>query len=114
MRKFGNLSGCVDRGGGHWRRQKGTAAPRDSERKQTHPESNGTQKMFIDDKTVRCRSCPIPSAFIPFVQPASRPISGTDGTLEHARQIAAHELSRTTKLYDGTQNDISLDEVGRI
>lgn len=36
------------------------------------------------------------------------------GTLEHAQQIAAHEPPRTTKLYDRTQDEISLDEVERI
>jgi putative transposase len=35
-------------------------------------------------------------------------------TLEHAQQIAAHELPRTTKLYDLTQDQISLNEVERI
>jgi integrase/recombinase XerD len=36
------------------------------------------------------------------------------GTLEHAQQIAAHESPRTTKLYDRTKDEISLDEVERI
>ena len=36
------------------------------------------------------------------------------GTLEHAQQIAAHESPRTTKLYDRTSDEISLDEVERI
>jgi integrase/recombinase XerD len=36
------------------------------------------------------------------------------GNLEHAQQIAAHESPRTTKLYDRTQDEISLDEVERI
>jgi integrase len=36
------------------------------------------------------------------------------GTLEHAQQIAAHQSSRTTKLYDRTKDEISLDEVERI
>ena len=36
------------------------------------------------------------------------------GTLEHAQQIAARESPRTTKLYDRTQDEISLDEVERI
>jgi integrase/recombinase XerD len=36
------------------------------------------------------------------------------GTLEHAQQIAAHESPRTTKLYDRTEDVISLDEVERI
>jgi hypothetical protein len=35
-------------------------------------------------------------------------------SLEHAQQIAAHESPRTTKLYDRTQDEISLDEVERI
>lgn len=36
------------------------------------------------------------------------------GTLEHAQQIAAHQSPRTTKLYDRTTDEISLDEVERI
>lgn len=36
------------------------------------------------------------------------------GTLEHAMQIAAHESARTTKLYDRTSDDVSLDEIERI
>jgi len=36
------------------------------------------------------------------------------GTIEKAQQIAAHESPRTTKLYDRTNDEISLDEVERI
>ena len=36
------------------------------------------------------------------------------GTLEHAQQIAAHESPRTTKLYDRTNDQISVDEIERI
>lgn len=36
------------------------------------------------------------------------------GSLEHAMQIAAHESARTTKLYDRTSDDVSLDEIERI
>jgi site-specific recombinase XerD len=36
------------------------------------------------------------------------------GTIEHAQQIAAHESPRTTKLYDRTNDVISLDEIERI
>ena len=36
------------------------------------------------------------------------------GTLEHAQQIAAHQSPRTTKLYDRTKDEISLDEIERI
>ena len=33
------------------------------------------------------------------------------GTLEHAQQIAAHESLPTTKLYDRTSDQITLDEI---
>lgn len=36
------------------------------------------------------------------------------GSLEHAMRIAAHESARTTKLYDRTNDDVSLDEIERI
>ncbi len=36
------------------------------------------------------------------------------GTLEHAQQIAAHESPRTTKLYDRTRDQVSVDEIERI
>lgn len=36
------------------------------------------------------------------------------GTLENAQAIAAHESPRTTKLYDRTNDEITLDEVERI
>lgn len=36
------------------------------------------------------------------------------GTIEKAQQIAAHESPKTTKLYDRTQDQISLDEIERI
>jgi len=36
------------------------------------------------------------------------------GTLENAQVIAAHESPRTTKLYDRTSDEITLDEVERI
>jgi integrase/recombinase XerD len=36
------------------------------------------------------------------------------GTIEKAQMIAAHASPRTTKLYDRTQDQISLDEVERI
>jgi integrase len=36
------------------------------------------------------------------------------GTIENAQAIAAHESPRTTKLYDRTSDDITLNEVERI
>jgi integrase len=37
-----------------------------------------------------------------------------NGTLENAQAMAAHESPRTTKLYDRTGDEITLDEVERI
>jgi site-specific recombinase XerD len=39
---------------------------------------------------------------------------GAGGTLENAQAMAAHESPRTTKLYDRTDDEITLDEVERI
>ncbi len=36
------------------------------------------------------------------------------GTLEKAQLMAAHESPRTTKLYDRTKDEVTLDEVERI
>ncbi len=36
------------------------------------------------------------------------------GTIENVQAIAAHESPRTTKLYDRTSDEITLDEVERI
>ena len=36
------------------------------------------------------------------------------GTIENAQAIAAHESPQTTKLYDRTSDEITLDEVERI
>ena len=36
------------------------------------------------------------------------------GTIEKAQQIAAHESPRTTKLYDRTNDELTLDEIERI
>jgi hypothetical protein len=36
------------------------------------------------------------------------------GTIEKAQQIAAHESPKTTKLYDRTSDQVTLDEIERI
>lgn len=36
------------------------------------------------------------------------------GSLEHAMRIAAHESARTTKLYDRTSDEVSIDEIERV
>jgi hypothetical protein len=36
------------------------------------------------------------------------------GSIEGAQAIAAHESPRTTKLYDRTSDEITLDEIERI
>ena len=42
------------------------------------------------------------------------PGEGMHDTIENAQAIAAHESPRTTKLYDRTSDEITLDEVERI
>ena len=37
-----------------------------------------------------------------------------NGTIENAQAIAAHESPRTTKLYDRTSDELTLDEIERI
>jgi hypothetical protein len=44
----------------------------------------------------------------------SAPYLEGGGTLENAQLMAAHESPRTTKLYDRTGDEITLDEVERI
>ncbi|MBN9523429.1 tyrosine-type recombinase/integrase [bacterium] len=39
---------------------------------------------------------------------------GNGGSIEKAQAIAAHESPRTTKLYDRTEDEITLDEIERI
>jgi integrase/recombinase XerD len=58
--------------------------------------------------------CPIPPAAILFRATGITAYLQNGGTLEHAQQIAAHQSPRTTKLYDRTKDEISLDEVERI
>jgi hypothetical protein len=41
-------------------------------------------------------------------------ISENNGTLETAQKIAAHESPRTTKLYDRTDDQLTLDEIEKI
>jgi integrase/recombinase XerD len=36
------------------------------------------------------------------------------GTIEHAHQLAAHDSPKTTKHYDRTNDQITLNEVARI
>ena len=42
------------------------------------------------------------------------PSMDNGGALETAQAMAAHESPRTTKLYDRTADDVTLDEVERI
>jgi hypothetical protein len=49
-----------------------------------------------------------------FVRPGSPPISGPAARRKTHRPSAAHESARTTKPYDRTGDEITLDEVERI
>jgi hypothetical protein len=46
--------------------------------------------------------------------PAYTPYLEEGGSLENAQAMAAHESPRTTKLYDRTNDAITLEEVERI
>ena len=55
--------------------------------------------------------------FVPFARPLGVGVGAileNGGTIENAQAIAAHESPRTTKLYDRTGDEITLDEVERI
>lgn len=41
-------------------------------------------------------------------------LKSAGGTIEKAQQIAAHESPRTTKLYDRTKDELTLDEIEKI
>ena len=58
--------------------------------------------------------CPTRPAAIPSGPPGITTYLQNGGTIEHAQQIANHESPRTTKLYDRTNDAISLDEIERI
>jgi hypothetical protein len=47
-------------------------------------------------------------------QPLSGSIREIGGSIERAQQIANHESPKTTKLYDRTSDQITLDEIERI
>src|SRR5271169_2102325 len=58
-----------------------------------------------------------PGAGKDFEKPTATGITAyleASGTLENAQAMAAHESPRTTKLYDRTGDEITLDEVERI
>ena len=57
---------------------------------------------------------PYSTCFHTFRAPGITTYMQNGGTLEHAQQIVGHESPRTIKLYDCTQDEISLDEVERI
>jgi hypothetical protein len=54
--------------------------------------------------------------FYPTATSRDRPVFEVHcgGTFEKAQQIAAHESPRTTKLYDRTSDEVSLDEIEKI
>jgi integrase/recombinase XerD len=54
------------------------------------------------------------STCLPYLSGDGDPYLENGGTIENAQLIAAHESPRTTKLYDRTGDEITLDEVERI
>jgi hypothetical protein len=61
----------------------------------------------------RLPPCPIPPAVTPGPQELRLYLENR-GTLEHGQDIAHHESLRTTKLNDGTREELSFEELERI
>jgi len=96
-------------------RQEGAPLPRDPERKQTYRESDGAEDVLaMIKRRAAGAALPYSTCCHTFRATGITTYLQNGGTLEHAQQIAAHESPRTTKLYDRTQDEISLDEVERI
>jgi hypothetical protein len=65
---------------------------------------------YINDERLRRRVQDLCAAYL-----SQKPgTTVNNGSLEKAQMMAAHESPRTTKLYDRTNDQISLDEVERI
>jgi hypothetical protein len=59
-------------------------------------------------------SSPIQLVATNFGGPASRRFLENGGTIENAQSMADHDSPRTTKLYDRTDDGVTLDEIERI
>ncbi|MBX7165943.1 MAG: site-specific integrase [Pirellulales bacterium] len=64
----------------------------------------------------RCRAIGLPASICchSFRATGITVYLGNGGTIEGAQAIAAHESPRTTKLYDRTSDELTLDEIERI
>jgi site-specific recombinase XerC len=88
-------------------------------RRRAHRHADGQAdepgRYLAHDPAPRRRAGPAGQDRLPYV-PCDRnhclPEAG--GTLENAQAMAAHESPRTTKLYDRTGDEITLDEVERV
>ncbi len=63
-------------------------------------------KVGYDKQTIQSTVPPPPSL--------RRSYLGPGGIIEHAQQIANHASPQTTRLYDRSSDEITLDEVERI
>jgi integrase/recombinase XerD len=65
-------------------------------------------------RSERRQAIPLATCCHTFRATGITPHLGNGGTLENAQAMTAHESPRTTKLYDRTSEEITLDEVERI
>jgi len=95
-----------DTGGKNFRVHLDDYDQRDPARRQR---SRQASRILLLDRRRQPRRAPL--------RPVQGGVHGTleaGGTLENAQAMAAHESPRTTKLYDRTGDEITLDEVERI
>ena len=86
-----------------------------SQGQQAHRESDGAERrLYMIKRRAKEAALPYSTCCHTFRATGITTYLQNGGTLEHAQQIAAHQSPRTTKLYDRTQDEISLDEVERI
>jgi hypothetical protein len=79
-------------------------SPSATETLQRALERLATRKPMIADRSCRCASRA--TGITAYLE--------NDGTSGHVQQVAIYESPRTTKLYDRTGDQITLDEVERI
>jgi hypothetical protein len=72
------------------------------------------QNPVIRSADLKCGTAPLPHHFPSLRATGITAYLLNNGSLEKAQMMANHESPRTTKLYDRTSDQISLDEVERI
>ena len=111
------LHGRLPRGRRAQRREEGSPLPHDPRpQRRAHRRSRLTRNDALRMIKRRAKAAGLSSAVCchTFRATGITAYLENGGTIENAQAIAAHESPRTTKLYDRTSDEITLDEVERI